>query len=136
VNLVDAEGLLWEYSQSTGQLTHVDDATGARTPEARGYSGNGNGINNPNLQTEGNVGPIPQGTWNIGQQRDSDNTGRGVLPLTPRTGTDTFGRTDFQIHGDNSRRNNSASRGCIVIDGRNIRDRIANSGDGILRVVP
>ncbi|MDR1461521.1 MAG: hypothetical protein LBI78_07750 [Campylobacteraceae bacterium] len=73
------------YLQS-GDLTHIDDAAGTRTPEARGYSGNGNGINNPNLQTEGNVGPIPQGTWNVGQQRDSDHTGSWCFTFNSKNG--------------------------------------------------
>lgn len=135
VNRIDPLGLYWEYSQSNRQLTYVDNQTGARTPIGTGYSGNGPGLNNPNMQNVRNVGPIPQGTYDIGPQRDSRRTGAGVMDLTPRPGTNIFNRDhDFQIHGDNACRCQSASSGCIIFD-RNIRDQINNGNDRELRVV-
>lgn len=134
IHFIDPAGLYWEYSQSTRRLTHVD-GSGRVTNAGTGYSGNGEGLNNPAMQHVLNVGPIPQGTYDIGQQRDSPNTGRGILPLTPQAGTDTYGRDSFQIHGDNSQGNQSASRGCMIFN-RNVRDQISNSGDNVLRVVP
>jgi RHS repeat-associated protein len=138
VNGVDPWGLHWEYSQSTGQLTHVDDATGQRTSEANGYSGtnrNGlNGRNNPDAQGIRDNGPIPQGEWNIGALTNTTNL-QNALPLTPRVGTDTFGRTDFRIHGEGTRRQGDSSNGCPIFP-LEIRQRINNSGDNTLRVVP
>jgi len=87
------------------------------------------------MQNVPNVGPIPQGTYDIGQQTTSLNTGPGVLPLSPGTNTDTFGRDFFQIHGDNRQGNQSASQGCMIFN-RGTRDQINNSGDNKLRVVP
>ena len=86
------------------------------------------------MESVSNVGPIPRGTYAISAQRDSMNTGPAVMDLTFWPGTNTYGRTDFQIHGDNSCENQSASRGCIILS-RAIRDMIANSGDNELRVV-
>lgn len=135
LNLIDPFGLDWEYSQSKGSVTHVDNKTGARTPAGSGYSGTGPGLNNPSQQSTPDVGPIPQGSYTIGPQTNSPNTGPGVLPLTPDPGTNTFGRNAFQIHGDNAQGNQSASEGCIVT-GPGVRNKIAGSGDNTLVVVP
>lgn len=143
INRIDPMGLYWEYSQSTGQLTYVDNQTGVRTPVATGYSGNGLGLNNPAMQNEPNVGPIPQGTWAVGPQQtniiNSGTPNQVTLPafmrLTPDPGTNTFNRGGFIIHGDNPARNRTASEGCPVFD-RPTRNQIGNSGDTIWRVVP
>ena len=70
-------------------------------------------------------GPIPRGKWEIGAFFD-DPGGKGqvVAHLTPCDGTETFGRSGFLIHGDNSALNHSASEGCIVAP-RVIREQIA-----------
>jgi len=82
------------------------------------------------------VGPIPQGGYDIGPQRDSRRTGPAVMDLKPRSGTDLLNRdNDFQIHGDNACRCQSASKGCIILD-RKYRDLINRSGDRQLQVVP
>jgi len=140
---IDPFGLTWEYSQTNGQLTHVDDQTGGRTPVATGYSGHGPGVNNPDMQNIKNVGPIPEGTYKIGpQQTNVTNSGtpnQTTLPasmrLTPDLEMDTFGRAGFLIHGDNKAHNQSASKGCPVFD-RPTRDKIGSSGDNVLEVVP
>lgn len=136
---MDVLGLFWEYSQSTGGLTNVNNQTGERTPTATGYSGSGAGLNNPAMQNEPNVGPIPQGSWTIGpQQTNVTNTGVQLpasMRLTPDPGADTFNRGGFIIHGDNPARNRTASQGCPVFD-RPTRNQIGNSGDTTLRVVP
>jgi hypothetical protein len=115
-------------------LTHID-SNGNVTNQVTGYSGNGTGLNNPAQKNIQNVGPIPQGTYDIGPQRNSRNTGPAILPLTPQTNTNTFGRNNFQIHGDNRGGNQSASHGCVILN-RNTRDQISNSGDNTLTVVP
>lgn len=137
-----SQGNYWEYSQSTGQLTHVhsdgtrelvnDDAGEA------GYSGHGDGLNNADAQDQHNEGPIPQGDWIIGAQQDNVTAGRHKLPasmrLTPAEGTETYGRDGFLIHGDNSAGDQSASNGCIVLH-KSYRDQIGQSGDTRLKVV-
>jgi hypothetical protein len=139
INWIDPFGLYWEYSQSNGQLTYVNNESGARTPVGTGYSGHGAGLNNPAMQNEPNVGPIPQGTWTIGpQQNNVTNTGMQLpasMRLTPNPGTNTFNRGGFIIHGDNPARNRTASQGCPVFD-HPTRNQIGRSGDTELRVVP
>jgi hypothetical protein len=70
-------------------------------------------------------GPIPRGAWTIGLFFD-DSGGKGpvVSHLTPRDGTETFGRSGFMLHGDNSAADHTASEGCIVAP-RFIREQIA-----------
>ncbi|WP_350027887.1 RHS repeat-associated core domain-containing protein [Methylovulum psychrotolerans] len=132
LNRIDLFGLDWIYDQSTGGVTHVDE-NGNSSSVGTGYAGNGAGRNNPAMQNVPDVGPIPQGTYDIGSGHSSRNTGPNTMNLTPRQGTNTFGRDLFRIHGDNSSHN--ASHGCIVL-GPNIRNQINNSGDHTLQVVP
>ena len=118
------------YSQSTGALR---DAAGNLM--ATGYSGHGAGVNAPDLQNVPNVGPIPQGLWNIAPPRDTETHGPYVLPLTPHDDTDTFGRDGFLIHGDEVAHAGEqlASQGCIVLP-HDAREAIWNSGVHVLKV--
>ena len=138
LTFVDPLGLYWQYSQSTGNLVYVDRLTGQITPVTVGYSGYGVGLNNPQTQQTPNIGPIPQGTWTIQQQQNNvTQTGvrlPGSMRLTPWAGTNTFGRSGFLIHGGDFT-TRSSSAGCIVLP-PHIRNRIANSGDDELRVIP
>jgi len=49
LTFIDPTGLDWQYSQSTGQLTHID-ANGNSTNAGTGYAGHGQGVNNPAMQ--------------------------------------------------------------------------------------
>jgi RHS repeat-associated protein len=134
LNFKDPLGLYWEYCQATGRLYYNNITTGQRTFTGTGYSGCGVGLNNSSMQGVGDVGPIPQGYWTIGPMRNSIRTGPHVLDLIPKPETDLFGRDNsFQIHGNNTCDDQSASRGCIVLD-RAIRDAIAQSCDDLLWV--
>ena len=117
----------WIYSQSAGTLTH----NGRQV--AIGYSGHGNGKNNPALQEVPNVGPIPEGNYSIGDPRDSAKVGPFALPLDPLPGTNTFGRSAFMIHGDSIMHPGTASEGCIILL-HDARQQIADSGDNQLIV--
>lgn len=132
INRFDPSGLSWEFSQRTGQWTHIDDATGNRTVVGNGYSGTGAGRNNPAMEAVPNVGPTPRGDYNIGDARNSPNTGRMTLAITPRPGTDTHGRTLLRIHGDNA--DHDASEGCAIAP-YNVRRMINDSDDRVLHVV-
>jgi RHS repeat-associated protein len=135
VNLIDIFGLQWIYSQSTGNLDYINRQTGERTNVSTGYSGNGQGLNNPDMQQVPYVGPIPRGTWEIGPQYNNSRTGPATMKLIPIEGTETFGRDRFRIHGDKKySQDQSASEGCLIFP-RNVRDRINNSRDKELRVV-
>lgn len=114
----------WTYKQSSGELWHGDPE-----PVATGYSGAGEGRNNPAMQAIHEVGPIPQGGWFIqGPPYDSPNHGPFVLRLIPDDATETFQRSGFLMHGDNIHTPGTASEGCVIMP-RNIRERVWNSGD-------
>jgi Tlde1 domain len=104
------------YSQSTGSLTGLPGS-----PTVAGYSGTGAGRNNPAMQAVANVGPIPQGVYEIGLPYYDGHLGPKVMALTPQPGTETFGRSLFRIHGNNAV--NDASHGCIILPPW-IRDQI------------
>jgi hypothetical protein len=115
----------WTYSQTTGQLTHNGVAV------TQGYSGSGTGRNNPDAETQANVGPIPRGRYTIGPPHQGTHTGPHTMNLTP-FGHRANGRTDFRIHGDNS--THTASTGCIILP-LQIRHQISGSGDNVIDVV-
>lgn len=119
---------MWTYEQKTGHL-QLDGAL-----VAVGYSGHGAGKNNPDMQAVHNVGPLPQGFYEIGTPRDTESHGPYVLPLTPDHETDCWGRSGFLVHGDSIKSPGSASHGCIIV-ARNIREKIWKSNDHKLQVV-
>ena len=102
--------MTWHYSQSSGQLL---DPSGAII--ATGYSGHGDGVNDPNDQDIPNVGPIPRGTYTIGLAITHPQCGPLAMRLTPAASTDTRGRSGFLIHGDSASQDHTASHGCIIL---------------------
>ena len=121
--------MTWTYQQSTGQLLQDDKLVGV------GYSGAGKGENNPESQNIPNVGPIPVGSYTLGDAYDDiGNLGPCVMRLTPLPDTETFGRSGFFMHGDNKSHNQSASHGCIIM-GPVTRNLVSTSGDKNLMVI-
>lgn len=118
----------WQYCSATGQLWRNREIVGV------GYSGFGEGRDNPALEGVPNVGPIPRGEYTISSPYDSEKHGPHVMRLTPRDGTDTLGRGAFLIHGDSLHMPGTASHGCVILP-RNIREQISESGDEVLEVV-
>ena len=118
--------MTYTYSQSTGELTQDGAFVGT------GYSGTGDGRNNPDMQNVPDVGPLPQGNYTIGAEYDDAHLGPCVMALSPDLLTDTFGRSLFRIHGDNAR--NDASHGCVIL-GPAIRHAIADGDDRKLTVI-
>ena len=118
---------MWTYRQSTGEL-HLDGSF-----EGMGYSGHGDGVNNPTMEAVRGVGPVPAGRWTIGPPRNHPPLGSVVMALMP-VGFDPHGRSGFFMHGDNSKLNHTGSDGCIVM-GRSIRQAVADSGVRALTVV-
>jgi hypothetical protein len=121
--------MAWKYSQSTGKLVNPSGSL-----VGTGYSGHGEGLNNPAMQNVADVGPIPQGRWTIGTFFD-DPGGKGplVAHLTPWSVTKTFGRSGFMVHGDNEAMNHTASEGCVVLAKIN-REQILACDDRLLTV--
>lgn len=116
---------------TTGDLTGPDG-----TFWGKGYSGHGQGVDNPSDEAIANVGPIPEGKWRILPPEDSGHTGPFTLPLSPLEGTNVMGRSDFRIHGDliGSVGLELASHGCIIL-ARPIRERINGESDRTLNVI-
>lgn len=112
------------YVQETGDLYQR---------MATGYSGHGAGKNNPALQREPNVGPLPAGYYVVGPPHDSPTHGPLVRPLTPNQHNAMFGRFGFLIHGDSLAHPGDASEGCIILP-RTARVAIPNGAQ--LRVIP
>jgi hypothetical protein len=114
------------YAQTTGKLT-LDGKD-----VATGYSGHGDGKNNPDKEKEKGVGPIPRGLYKIGKARDYKGMAN-CFDLTP-DGHDALGRTAFLIHGDSKSSPGTASKGCIILPPE-VRKTIAESGIARLKVV-
>lgn len=117
MNWIDPLGLRCTYSQSTGQMTCVNDQTGQEYYNEHGYSGTGQGRNNPDMQDVPNTGPIPRGSWEAGSPYNSPNTGPNTIPLTPLQDNECHDTerycNSFRAHGNNAR--NDASHGCIIL---------------------
>jgi Protein of unknown function (DUF2778) len=125
----DIQALAWTYAQKTGELqqdgVHV----------ATGYSGAGDGKNNPVMEDVAGVGPIPRGEWNItGPPVNTATHGPYVLSLKPEPETETFGRSAFLMHGDSVKAPGAASQGCVIMP-RAVREQVWRSGDRKLKVV-
>lgn len=117
------------YQQSTGRFT---DAEGKLV--GVGYSGNGQGLNNPEMQAVAMHGPLPQGGYQIGFASSHPKLGSLAMALTPCAGQHLFGRSGFFIHGDNQEKNQTASEGCIILP-HAARVALAASSDRNLTVI-
>lgn len=120
----------WTYHQTSGRLV---------SPRGEllgiGYSGHGDGLNNPAMEAVHGVGPIPAGHWHIGPAKaPPDHLGPVAMPLTP-VGFDPHGRSAFFMHGDNIHMNHTASDGCVIM-GPLIRRCVDASLDCDLFVLP
>lgn len=121
---------MWIYEQATGRLlSETGEVVGI------GYSGFGNGKNNPLAQAMQQIGPLPCGLYTIESPRDTQAHGPFVLPLTPDPANEMFGRDGFLMHGDSMHAPGTASLGC-VIQSRDVREKVWASGDRQLKVVP
>lgn len=96
-----------------------------------GYSGHGEGRNNPEMEGVADIGPIPRGLYRIIKPAYSDKKlGPMVMKLEP-IDHDALGRSLFRIHGNNH--TDDASHGCPVL-GPIGRGQIAASEDDELEV--
>jgi len=123
----------FDYLIDGGALFQVD-ATGDSNLLGIGYSGKGDGLNDPHMEDvqgakgKDDAGPIPEGHYTIGPIFNNvGKTGPGSMRLMPSGKNEMFGRSGFLIHGDNSHHNFSASEGCIIF-GKSVRDKISTSG--------
>jgi hypothetical protein len=117
------------YDQKTGRITsELGSLFGV------GYSGNGKGKNNPEMENVKGIGVIPKGSYHIGEPFLHSHMGRFAIPLIPFPENEMFGRSEFYIHGDSLIHPGEASKGCIVTP-LTVRQEIADCTDKILKVV-
>ena len=120
---------MWTYHQTDGHLIDKDgNLVGI------GYSGHGEGKNNPALQDQHDVGPLPCGTYTIGAPFNSATHGPYCLRLEPDAANQMFGRSGFLMHGDSIVHPGMASLGCII-QMHAVRQAVWTSGDRRLEVV-
>lgn len=119
---------MWTYTQKTGWLSKSGKNL------YQGYSGAGEGKNNPAMEDVHNVGPIPVGKYTIGSPHDTPTHGPYVLTLTPDPKNIMFGRAGFLCHGDSKDKPGTASQGCMIMP-RPARELLYQSGDHELEVV-
>jgi hypothetical protein len=125
------------YDQTSGDL-YVIAPDGSLKLVAQGYSGAaGEAGNNPQMESVKETGPIPLGTYNIGQSRpENDPHGPTTLPLTP-VWDSSANRTALLIHAD-KQATHDASQGCVVLDltTRQQIDKLTNATLEVVRHVP
>lgn len=115
--------MTYRYYQSRGVLVSEDGEV-----LGEGYAGSGEGRNNPAMQRIRNVGPIPRGSYEVGEiYPRHPRLGPVAIPLDPFEENEMFGRGWFYMHGDN--RKHDASLGCIVMP-RAAREKLV-AGDVI-----
>lgn len=124
---------MYTYNQKTGEFSH-SSVNAPLTHITTGYSGLGEGRNNPALQYTHDVGPIPTGQWKIGPAIIHPKLGPIAMSLSPCLGTHVNGRDGFYIHGDSRVHPGQASHGCIILD-NSARQLVADSADKLLVVV-
>lgn len=116
------------YEQDTGKITLASHSV------IWGYSGHGDGLNNPAMETVHGVGCIPKGRWEIIEWYDNYGPKGPVVARLKPIGHDAHGRDGFLIHGDNPLLNHTASDGCIV-SGYSDRVLWRTSGDIDIEVI-
>jgi hypothetical protein len=123
---------MWLYESGTGRFL-LDSAAGVEHL-ATGYSGISNHKNNPLSQHLAGLGPIPIGQYSIGEAGHSERSGPLTMHLVPQPGTNDYGRSAFEIHGDSKDHPGAASHGCIILPPK-VRAQVADSRDRLLCVV-
>lgn len=97
------------YEQATGKF--YDDTP---TLIGTGWAGHLDGRNNPDMQDVKGIGPLPKGTYVIGDPLNDTHLGPLAFPLTPDPANTMFGRSAFFIHGASAVHPALSSDGCII----------------------
>lgn len=117
-----------KYEIKTGNLWLDDKLIG------RGYSGHSLFLNDEQMTHMKSAGPIPKGLWHLADWEDHHKKlGNIVVHLVADLLTQTFGRSEFFIHGDNIKMDHTASDGCIILS-ESLRKMLKNSGQTLLTV--
>ena len=124
----------WNFESSSGKMF---DPTGGLI--STGYAGgncgkNPEGINNPAMEDQKCIGPLPKGLYTFDDMIDHPKLGTYAIPLIPDPANEMYGRGSFFVHGDNADMNRSASEGCIIMP-RGVRLTMAHSSSNVLEVI-
>lgn len=119
---------MWYYDRASGVLTNKLGKI------YKVYSGHGEGLDNPSMESVHDIGPLPSGEYEMTAIVDSPHTGPNTIILNPKEENRMFGRSGFRIHGDNANEDFSASNGCIILAGGWKRNEIWTSMDHELTV--
>lgn len=124
---------MWTYSIKARLLERDGRLFFRGTGKGAGYSGHGAGLNNPAMEGVQGIGPLPEGRYRMTELRlTGASTGPYTIVLEQVSGN-SHGRSAFRIHGDNSKGDQSASHGCIILPPL-VRHQIWESGDRDLEV--
>lgn len=125
---------MFTYSQDSGVFT---DGVFL----AFGIAGNGDGLNNPEMENVQFVGPLPKGNYFIGKAFDHPKLGVNTFILTPAPTNQMYGRSAFFIHAleftATLLQPGRSSDGCICLE-HDDRARLAmlvSGGDQTLEVI-
>jgi Protein of unknown function (DUF2778) len=134
--------MAWVFNSTNGNLSHDGELV-----TDSGWAGHDAGRNNPAMEADRDIGPIPRGAWFIGEAIDSQHLGPIAMPLVPYAvgddwgtalgsvdATNTYGRGGFFIHGASAINPGESSHGCVILP-RVVRQQIAAGDDRILQVV-
>lgn len=120
------------FEQSSGAIRDEDGML-----IGKGWAGHGDGKNNPAMQSVHDIGPLPQGLYDVGAWEEiHPGLGPWVAHLAQVEG-ETFGRSAFFIHGPavDPAKYGQESKGCIVVP-RQIRLLIKGMNPDQIRVIP
>ncbi len=116
------------YERTTGKLTKDSgELIGI------GYSGHGEGKNNPSMEQIHNVGPLPKGKYMVGEPYTNPHSGPFTMNLTPDPSNEMYGRSGFMLHGDSIPNPGTASTGCIIMN-RAVRESVHAGSDKVINV--
>lgn len=100
---------------------------------ATGWAGQREGRNNPDMQDVSRTGPLPRGSYTIGEPYIHPHLGPFTFDLTPDPTNDMCGRSLFRIHGAAFVHPELSSEGCIILP-RVARENISLIGEHRLEV--
>jgi hypothetical protein len=124
---------MWYFESSTGNFFTPD-----KQLRSRGYAGgncgkNPEGRNNPDMQDQAKIGPLPEGLYTRGKLVPQSRLGKDAIELIPDPNNEMFDRSDFFLHGDTVPSGN-ASEGCII-QPHDARMEFNSSDDDQIQVV-
>lgn len=92
-----------------------------------GYSGALTNKNNPDRQHVKGLGPLPRGTYKIAGHSNSKGP---ITIILEQTSGESFGRSEFRIHGDHKYGPAGfASEGCIILSPSTRRKILRDGGE-------